>query len=139
VARDTLGRRTCCASSEQNPCNQAAALEKALATGPNFDGAQEGSLEFAEIEQRLNNGLPVCARIGWSNGGGHFVVISGFSVSRTGRRSLFINDPARQTPDDRWGYEDFRDAYLGRGRWTATYFVKRGEVQPRANRHAANS
>lgn len=58
---------------------------------------------------------PVCVRIGWNGGGGHFVAIAGYRVSHSGAQLVDVEDPL-------YGpsiaiYDEFKGSYLSRGEW----------------------
>lgn len=79
-----------------------------------------GPLEFDELKAELDAGRPVCARIAWVSGGGHFVVICGYRHSKDGKmRQVFVTDPF--FADSLMDYEAFRDGYQNAGEWTHTY------------------
>jgi hypothetical protein len=71
------------------------------------------------IAVEINNGRPLCARIGWSGGGGHFVAIDGYN---TDLNMVAIDDPWYGPSDVM--LEAFLTAYEQSGSWTHKYFVK---------------
>jgi hypothetical protein len=141
MASEVLGGDDC--GSSPDACNVPMKLQDALGVverrtaggTPNLAfPAPQGPLPFSEIQKHIKAKLPVCARIEWEGGGGHFVVISGY---RQPGRILEVVDPAPDadgviTGDDveddveEWQYEAFLSAYGegGTGEWTDTFLVQ---------------
>ncbi|MBL8290684.1 MAG: hypothetical protein JNN08_02545 [Bryobacterales bacterium] len=117
--------RECCADS--GPCNRATSLADALNRVGHRHSRLERPLDFAEIRSEIDAGRPVCVRIGWLGGGGHFVAIHGYWLSVSGVPHVDVADPL--FPSGRWNYDDFVLAYQngevanGGGRWTHTYLL----------------
>ncbi|MEX2551826.1 MAG: hypothetical protein WD627_02325 [Actinomycetota bacterium] len=84
-----------------------------------------GAASFATVRDELKKGKVVCARIGWSGGGGHFMAIDGCSTVG-GAQFFEIDDPiyGQQTVS----VDTFTNSYQGSGSWTHTYFTKSGIV-----------
>jgi hypothetical protein len=127
IAEQVLGR-SCCPDGEA--CNQVESLDNALSKFNRLEGtASNFALSFTEIRQIIDARMPVCVRIGWQGGGGHFVVISGYRVTKSGRELLEIADPL--FPSSILSYHDFVTSYQnveqsdGGGQWTHTFLVKR--------------
>lgn len=121
VASQAMGT-TCCVTPVPSPCNQPWYLNLALDITDNFVSYQSGTITWSQIRDELDKGLVVGARIGWSGGGGHFMVIYG--VSRVGSlQYLHIDDPiyGKSTLP----YNTFATNYQGSGTWTHTYFTKK--------------
>ena len=110
----------CCGNPEN--CNRAAGLEQALKAVKRLKAVLVGGiLTFGEVRERIDTGLPVCARIGWpEEGRGHFVVIFGYSTSSQGEW-VHIADPFFL--DSTIPYEQFVSSYLDAGAWTDTFLV----------------
>jgi cation transport regulator ChaB len=121
VASDELGL-TCCTTPVPGACNVPWYLDKALTRTNNFVSFQGSTVTWNTVKSQLQNGLVVGARIGWSGGGGHFMVLHG--VSSIGvTKYLHIDDPI-------YGksvltYQQFATNYQGSGTWTHTYFTKK--------------
>lgn len=121
VASDELGN-TCCDFPVPGACNISWYLNSALTRTNNFVSFQGTTIPWSDVKQQLEAGLVVCARIGWSGGGGHFMTIHGVSkVLFT--EYLHIDDPI-------YGksvltYDQFATNYQGSGSWTHTYFTKK--------------
>lgn len=75
-------------------------------------------LQLSEIALEIDSGRLIVVRLQWAFGGGHPVVLSGYSH----RRRVWIEDP--MNGNGALAYKEFRDRLLGWGRWTHTYFIK---------------
>src|SRR5437879_6605632 len=75
IARNVLGGLPCC--SDPAGCNTPARLQPALDAVGRLRGTLPRRLQFDEIQQEIDARRPVCVRVGWDGGGGHFVVVSG--------------------------------------------------------------
>ena len=112
----------CCTKPVPRACNQPWYLEEGLdQVGRRRLRPKSGSLSFEKIRKRIDADRPVCARIAWKGGGGHFVVISGYHVSRNGVRQVDVEDPL--TGPALVNYSDFVRRYRGEGKWSHTYLV----------------
>jgi hypothetical protein len=120
IASLVLAAAGCCRNPA--PCNRAARLEDALGRIRRLNRAVGAPVGFSTIESEIRAVRPVCARVLWSGGSAHFVVISGASVSNRGTQLLRVEDPW-YAPSNPIRYDDFRARYLGSGRWVATYFL----------------
>jgi hypothetical protein len=80
-------------------------------------------ISFAQIRQTIDSGWPIPVRIVWDEnpGNAHFVVISGYAISRSGIPLLQVDDPFydRSIVD----YDTFVSSYHGAGQWEQTYRV----------------
>ncbi len=119
VANATLGETTCCSSPSSSACNKPWFLDQALTTTHNFDHFVGGQITMAQVKAEIDAGRPVGARIGWSGGGGHFMVISGYS---TLSNTLTIRDPIYGTSTI--AFSTFQSSYQGSGKWTHTYYTR---------------
>src|SRR5205807_2083139 len=96
IANVQLKRDDCCtsecASEDDLDYNVPQPLESVL----NRFGADGGAdlpdqpAELEKVQREINRGCPVCVRILWDAGEGHFVVITGY-VPGTSR--LYVQDP----------------------------------------------
>jgi hypothetical protein len=120
IASAELGL-TCCVSPVPSACNVSWFLDRALTRTQNFVSIRTGTLSYDEIRAEILAGRPVGARIGWSGGGGHFMVIYGCSRI-AGTIYLDIDDPiyGKSTPT----LSTFTNSYQGSGSWTHSYFTK---------------
>lgn len=80
-------------------------------------------ISFAQIQQTIDSGWPIPVRIVWDEnpGNAHFVVISGYAISRSGVPLVQVDDPFydRSIVD----YDTFVSGYHGSGQWERTYRV----------------
>ena len=80
-------------------------------------------LEFDALRQQIDQKLPVCVRIEWPDGGGHFVVISGYSITPLGKQMVIVKDP--WYVDSVLAFEELRSDYLlAGGTWSDSFLVK---------------
>lgn len=121
VANSELGHSDCCNSPVPSACNVPWYLDKALTRTNNFVSIMNGQAGFQQVKSEIDAGRPVGARIGWNGGGGHFMVIYGYS--RILNLEFFdIDDPIYGK--SHLAVSDFASSYQGSGTWTHTYFTK---------------
>ena len=122
VANAELELTDCCGAPAPAPCDVPWYLDKALTRTDNFVRFEYGTVDYETIRAELQAGRVVGARIGWSGGGGHFVVIYGISTV-AGTEYFDIDDPIYEK--SHITVEAFTNSYQGNGSWTHTYFTKR--------------
>lgn len=120
VANDELGHNDCCNNPVPSACNVPWYLDRALTRTNNFVSVTRPA-SFQQIRDEIDAGRPVGARIGWSGGGGHFMVIYGYSLV-AGVEYFDIDDPIYGK--SHLTVSDFSSNYQGSGTWTDTYFTK---------------
>ncbi len=105
-------------------CNQQWYLGRALRIVGRAGGRiVSGRLSFQVIRRSIRAGFPICARIGWPDGNGHFVVIAGCNQSRKGDQWLYVEDPFHGHAT--WTYRAFCFDYENAGgRWTHSFPLK---------------
>ncbi len=122
VAGAELGLSNCCASPVPSACNVPWYLDRALTRTMNFSSIVSGTITYSQILAELQHGRPIGARIGWSGGGGHFMVIYG--CSRVGSTYYVdIDDPIYGK--SHITLATFTSNYQGSGSWTHTYYTKK--------------
>jgi hypothetical protein len=115
-----LGQTTCCTNGGSTACNQPWFLDRALTRVGNLDRVTSGTATWAQIRAEIDAGRPLGVRIGWSGGGGHFVIIEGYTEA--GGLFLRVEDPWFGTSTVTDG--TLRTAYQGTGSWTHTYYTR---------------
>lgn len=120
VANAELGQRTCCTSPVPSVCNVPWYLDRSLTRTRNFVSIT-GVVTFEQVKAEVDKGRPVGARVGWSGGGGHFMVIYGYSMIG-GAEYFDIDDPIYGK--SHIPVSEFTSSYQGSGSWTHTYFLK---------------
>jgi hypothetical protein len=120
VANAELGRNDACHSPVPAGANVPWYLDKALTRTNNFVSIT-GAATFTQVRNEIDAGRPVGARIGWNGGGGHFMVIYGYSII-AGTTYFDIDDPIYGK--SHLTVNDFATNYQGSGSWTHTYFTK---------------
>lgn len=117
LANAELGQTTCCADGSTSQCNQWWYLDRSLGRTGNLTGVEMGTLTVEGIDAELDNQRPVGARVQWSDGSGHFVIISGVGVDA---KTIAIEDPFYGSSF--MSYDTFKDNYQGLGGfWERTY------------------
>jgi ABC-type bacteriocin/lantibiotic exporter with double-glycine peptidase domain len=105
----------CCAQPLPVGCNVPVDLDSALTFVDRFHAPVLGPLTPGQLIRKTDAEKPVCARIGWAGGGGHFVVIKGYDNRDPQTLFLSISDPQRG--EYNIPFETFRD------RWTNSYYT----------------
>jgi hypothetical protein len=119
VVNGELGRTDCCTQGSSTNCNVPWFLDRALTRTGNLRSMTSGSPTMNDVRQDVDNNRPLCVRIGWSGGGGHFVAIDGYN-----------SDLDMVAVDDPWfGASDvalnvLQTAYQGTGSTTHRYRVE---------------
>jgi hypothetical protein len=123
IAETTLGITGCCNNPPAHGCDVPYYLDLALQTTNNlvsWSGPPTKTEIAAEID---TNKRPLCLRVEWSGGAGHFIVIAGFAW-QTGSDFLDIEDPY-------YGLSTYTIAsmnsgmyQLGNGTWTHSFYTK---------------
>ena len=111
---------TCCQDGSSAACNQPYYLNRALTRTGNLAAMRAGRLAWNDLRTEIVAGRPVMARVGWSGGGGHFVVLTGYRWI-SGRAAVDIQDP--WSGSSTLPVDDFAGNYKGSGTWTHTYLT----------------
>ena len=119
IANAELGQTDCCTNGSSASCNVPWYLDRALTLTGNFVSMSSGAGTMNDVTQEINNNRPLCVRIGWSGGGGHFVAIDGYNI---GLDMVAVDDPWSGASDV--DLSVFQTAYNGSGSWTHSYKVK---------------
>ncbi len=113
-----LAQTTCCSNGSSAACNIPWYLDRALSRTGNLSSWANGASTFATVQSQINSGRAHGARIGWSGGGGHFVMVTGYTDSQL----LTVRDPWYGT--SYITYTTLKTNYQGSGSWTHSYFTK---------------
>lgn len=121
VADSAWARTDCCGGGSSGPCNQPWYLDRALTIVNCFDRMTGTPEHFPVVQSEISAQRPLCSRIGWYVGGGHFTAIAGWQITADGTEYYEIHDPI-------WGVQivsriKYETAYRSSGRWTHSYFV----------------
>src|SRR5688500_16072039 len=92
IVNSELGECTCCEAGATGACDRPWYLERALKRAGNLAERKKGRLRWDDLTDGLDAGRPVGVRVGWSGGGGHFVLLTGCS-ERGGTRRVDVEDP----------------------------------------------
>nr|MDO8114920.1 papain-like cysteine protease family protein [Candidatus Sigynarchaeota archaeon] len=118
IVNAELGRNDCCNNGSSANCNRPWYLDRALTRTGNFQSVQARSGTFNEVVTEIDAGRPLCIRIGWSGGGGHFIAVDGYDHEQD---LVGVEDPWYGSSDV--DYTVLQTAYQGTGTWTHTYWV----------------
>ena len=120
VAGAELSQNTCCQAPVPEPCNVAWSLQKALTRTNNFVSISS-PIGFDQVKVEIDSGRPLGARIGWHDGGGHFVAIYGY-IEAGNAQYFNIDDPiyGKSHPS----VSEFTNNYQQSGSWTDAYITK---------------
>ncbi|MCW4049621.1 MAG: C39 family peptidase [Candidatus Bathyarchaeota archaeon] len=119
VVNAELGRDDCCQNGSSSNCNVPWYLDRALQRTGNFVSMSPGSGNMSNIRQEIDNNRPLCIRVGWSGGGGHFLAIDGYNP---GLSMVAVDDPWYGASDV--SLSVLQTAYQGSGSWTHRYRVQ---------------
>jgi Papain-like cysteine protease AvrRpt2 len=122
VVSKEVDDKSCCANGSSSKCNVPWRLDKALRRVNALKRKSDGMPgDLKGVRREIDEGRPVCIRIGWSGGGGHFIAIEGY---RDDNASVAVEDPWHGSSDVPLAH--FRSGrYQGTGRWTHTYYTKK--------------
>lgn len=121
VVNSTLGQTICCNTPWFGNCNKPWYIDRALSTTGNLNYMVSSQITMAQVKAEIDAGHPLGARIGWSGGGGHAVVIYGY-MTVLNTIWLCIGDPyygPTFAP-----FSTFQNSYMGSGKWTDTYYTE---------------
>ena len=121
IVNAELGQTTCCQNGSTAQCNQPWYLDRALTRTGNLASWSGGTATIAQIRSEIGAGRPVGARIGWSNGGGHFVMIAGYRACDPDEY-IDVRDPIYGSSDI--PLATFTSSYQTTGSWTHTYYTE---------------
>ena len=110
-------------SKTPGQCNLPWRLDDALTAVGNLQlPAEAGILSFEALTELIDKQLPVCARIVWYTGNGHFVALTGYRTFSSGAQQVYVQDPY-YGPSYQL-YEDLVADYPPGGSWQDTYMVQ---------------
>src|SRR5262249_48545996 len=113
--------KTCCPAGSNPACDVPWYLDRALQRVGHLNTWASGAVPMGTIQGEISGNRPLGARIAWNSGGGHFVVLSGYSTSPAGD-FVTVEDPI-------WAQSTlplsvFQSAYQGTGSWSHTYWTQ---------------
>jgi hypothetical protein len=122
LANAELGRDDCC---EDIPvCNVASYLDTALERVGHLREWETSPASFEGVVEEVDAGNPLCARIEWPNGRGHFVALIGYARAggRVAADEVVVADPHLGVT--RWEYARFRKVYRHGGIWDESFWCR---------------
>jgi hypothetical protein len=120
VANIAMNQATCCQDGSTAQCNQPWFLDQALQIVGNLNAWTAGKADFGKIRNEINGCRPLCLRIAWNGGGGHFVAVYGYATQPA--QKINIADPWYGNSVTR--YAPFPGGYQGGGTWTDSYTTR---------------
>ncbi|TCP80409.1 papain like cysteine protease AvrRpt2 [Rhizobium sp. PP-CC-2G-626] len=124
VVTEALGTDACSATACMSSLNKTWYLDRALALVFCFQQMVNTSVAPGVVRGIINKRLPLCIRIGWQGGGGHFMVIRGWFEDGHSSTTYVVEDPKKTGRLTRRMSADRALAKMnGCGTWTHTYFV----------------
>jgi hypothetical protein len=112
----------CCVDGAVSACDVPWYLDRALGATVNLLDVRSGTVTFSDLTGLIRTGNPLGARIGWTGGGGHFVVLHGWKKTAAGDEFVEVADPNYGSSTVVYG--DFVTAYRSTGRWTHSYWTQ---------------
>jgi hypothetical protein len=119
LASAELGQTTCCQNGASAQCNRPWYLDRALSRTGNLANWASGSVALNTIRSQIDSNRLLGVRIGWSGGGGHFVLLEGY---RANTNFIAVEDPWYGASDV--DYTTFTTNHKGSGSWTHTYYTQ---------------
>ncbi len=117
VVNAALNQTTCCQNGSTAQCNQPWFLDQALQIVGNLNAVTSGKATLSTVRAEIDSCRPICMRIGWNGGGGHFVTVFGYSGT-----NINIADPWFGTSIV--SHTTFPVGYNGGGTWTHNYTTR---------------
>lgn len=120
VVNTHLGRTDACTNGSSSLCNKTTNLQTPLKKAGHLRGRRlTGRGLWSSIKREIDSNRPLCVRVQWEGGGGHFLAIDGYHV---GLNMVAIDDPWYGASDV--SLPIFQSKYLGAGSWSHSYLVK---------------
>ncbi len=116
-----LNQSNCCSDGANSNCNKPWVLDSPLSRTNNLDRMEGSAASFSDVTAEVDQGRPLAVRIGWFLGGGHFVVLHGYSDGDQGSW-VTVADPFYGPST--YVYDVFRSTYRNTGSWTHSYFTQ---------------
>ena len=111
----------CCPNGSIPACDVPWYLDRALAATSNLLDVRSGTVGFSDLAALIGSANPLGARIAWSGGGGHFVVLHGWKKTTVGE-FVDVADPFNGSTSQ-VRYSDFLSSYRSTGSWTHSYWT----------------
>ena len=122
LAATMLAQQGCCPPGASAACNQPFVLDLPMQRVGVLGASFQGTLPFEGVEEQVQAQRPVGVRIGWYQGGGHFVTLYGTWEAQDGTPWVYVSDP--MFGGSVYPYWSFATAYRGAGSWTNTYTTR---------------
>lgn len=113
-------------------CNDFHRVRVVLDENGRFDAtiASDEPPSFALLKSEVDSDRPVVCRVAWDLGGGHFIVVSGWTIGSDGVERVHVLDPKRNEggeiiPETIVPYDDFATSYTLMGATGSINFAYR--------------
>jgi papain like cysteine protease AvrRpt2 len=116
-----LSRVDCCSNGSSSACNKPSTLDAPLSRTGNLRGMNQTLAPFPDVVSEIGSKHPLGCRIGWALGGGHFVVVRGYSIGANGS---WVNVADPFYGPSTYVYSVFCTSYRNSGKWTHSYFTQ---------------
>lgn|SRR2546425_3447556 len=116
-----LSRSDCCWNGSTLSCNRPWTLERPLSRTNNLNWMDGSAAAFPDVVTEIDNHRPLGCRVGWSAGGGHFVVVHGYSDGANGSW-VSVADPFYGPST--YTYDVFCTSYRNSGQWTHSCYTQ---------------
>lgn len=111
-------------SKTPEKCDLPASLKDVFTKTGNLQDYHENAVpDFASLKKWLDLNLPVCAQIGWFEGGAHAIALDGYIEFTSELQIVSVQDPL-YGPSFHF-YDNLWTNYLAQGCWTDTFTAKR--------------
>jgi hypothetical protein len=121
IVNKQLVRTDCCSNKTSGNCNRPNRLDLGLTITGNYNGSRSGGLTLIDLKPTIKNRRPI--HIHLSSGVGHFVAITGYATTSSGKTLYRVQDSANGTSDV--SFEDLQGGrYDGHGPMDWYFFTK---------------
>jgi hypothetical protein len=111
----------CCQDPSVPECDTDWHLDSALRATSNLRRVRPGVVSRSHLKSLMAASSPLCARIGWAGGSGHFVVLHGYKETSAGE---FVDVADPNSISSTVLYNDLVARYRSAGAWTHFYWTE---------------
>lgn len=116
-----VANANCCKDGSSSDCNKPFTLDTALTHVGHLNAMTEGASTLPAVQGQIDGKHPLGVRVGWTGGGGHFLVIDGYDTT--------VADPKIALADPFYGpsvvvFNTFPAHYQGGAVWSHSYTTK---------------
>lgn len=116
-----VANANCCKDGSSSDCNKPFTLDTALKHVGHLNAMTDGASTLPKVQSEIDGKHPLGVRVGWTGGGGHFLVIDGYDTT--------VADPKIALADPFYGpsvvaFNTFPAHYQGGAVWSHSYTTK---------------